>query len=640
MGSEQIIMGDLSFEDKLSLVLQRIDKPEIELSEEQLDFIVNPALTSSFLSACPGSGKTEVVGIKAAYEFAGWKEKFNGIAVLSFTKNAAKEISHRIKKYTGRENAHHPHFVGTIDSWLHSYILHPFGYRIAGYEGKNQDKSFRIIDNKERYDFLASFKTVINLTPFKDVWVNEYYLECCSPPVVESQNRYLDCNTLTDQAKLAMEYRKKNFLRTGFATYADCEYICYQVLQSNPGLLDIMAKRFSIIYIDECQDLSFNQLQILQQLFDAGAKIHFIGDGNQSIYKFKKVSIEKIWEFISRNKLLEMHLTRNFRSNQKIVDVSAGLRSADINGAVKQIVGIEKILVSECCLVWEYEEADYKSLPQYFIDKIEKINASLEEGSIKIDIGRSAVLARSHSSLAPFKNSGGSKLSKAELVAYAMNCWASSPRSGKDLQDALNHLGKGLCQLAYNGAGNHQNQYCPESYTNFEWRELLRCLMEELTLTENNIFPFETIMWSSWTSSVKGVLEKYWEKLKSPDNDWQTARAKVRAPSGLAKEAVGESVKAAQNSYTEKLRMTTFHDIKGETLDAAVIVSSDTKKSRGGHFEQWISSDINDSEYVRFAYVASSRPKHLLIWAIPKAKKNIYISKIQNLGFTVKPFKE
>lgn len=632
-------MGQLNLEDKLGLVLNRLEKLEINLSEEQLDFIVNPAQTSSFLSACPGSGKTEVVGIKAAYEFAGWNEKFNGIAVLSFTKNAAKEISHRIKKYTGKENAVHPHFVGTIDSWLHSYILHPFGHKAGGYAGKNQDKSYRIIDSKEKYEFLTHFRSIISPKPFQQAWVNEYYFECTTPAALASQSRYLDCDAVPDEKKWLLKYQKEKFLKSGFATYADCEYLCYNVLKNNPILLSLIVKRFSIIYIDECQDLSFNQLQILQQLFDAGAKIHFIGDSNQSIYEFKKVSIIKIREYIRSNGMLEMHLTRNFRSNQRIVDVSCRLRAVEGEMNTKQIIGAEKLLVPECCLLWEYEEEDYKELPEHFINKIKEINASLDEESIKISIGKSALLARSHGSLASFKNSGGNKHTKVELIAFALNGWASSPRSGRDVQDALQQLGKAVCQLAYNGAGDHQNQYRPEPYTNFEWREFLYNLMGELNLPQNQIFPSGTKEWSSWTSLLKTVLEKYWEKLKTPENGWETAKAKVRAPTGSAKLPVGATVQSAQNSYSEKLRMTTFHDIKGETLDAAVIISAGNKKSRGGYFEQWIGSDIKDSEYVRFAYVASSRPKHLLIWAIPKTAKNMHIAKIEKLGFAVKPFK-
>ncbi len=67
--------------------------------------------------------------------------------------------------------------------------------------------------------------------------------------------------------------------------------------------------------------------------------------------------------------------------------------------------------------------------------------------------------------------------------------------------------------------------------------------------------------------------------------------------------------------------MTTIHDVKGETLDAVLVVSAKDKHSKGGNVEQWISVDPNEKEFVRFAYVASSRPKHILIWCYSKDYK-------------------
>lgn len=51
--------------------MSRVTTIDKELCEEQVDFILHPINKPCFLKACPGSGKTEVVGIKAAYEIAG-----------------------------------------------------------------------------------------------------------------------------------------------------------------------------------------------------------------------------------------------------------------------------------------------------------------------------------------------------------------------------------------------------------------------------------------------------------------------------------------------------------------------------------------------------------------------------------------
>lgn len=87
------------------------------------------------------------------------------------------------------------------------------------------------------------------------------------------------------------------------------------------------------------------------------------------------------------------------------------------------------------------------------------------------------------------------------------------------------------------------------------------------------------------------------------------------------------------NSVTRcNLRITTFHQIKGETLDAALVVSSPTRRGDGGHWLQWVDNAAGNDEHARFAYVASSRPKHLLCWAVPtpdEGQKQI----LEQLGF-------
>ena len=234
-----------------------------------------------------------------------------------------------------------------------------------------------------------------------------------------------------------------------------------------------------------------------------------------------------------------------------------------------------------------------------------------------------------------FRSHQSSSYSKIELFANALNCWASKPKTGKDVQNALQQIGKSVSLLAYNGNGNHQHQYCPETYSQIEWRNQLWELITKATKSENKIYPFNDLTWSKWASNLKIFLEKNWDSLRKPKNNWDSVKTKIKSPNGSAKKMVIDTIKKDQNSYSKKIRMTTFHDVKGETLDAVLVVSAKNKKSKGGHFSQWISENITEKEYVRFAYVASSRPKHLLIWAIPKGSSKLLLKKITALGFEV-----
>ncbi len=81
------------------------------------------------------------------------------------------------------------------------------------------------------------------------------------------------------------------------------------------------------------------------------------------------------------------------------------------------------------------------------------------------------------------------------------------------------------------------------------------------------------------------------------------------------------------------IRITTIHQVKGETHDATLLVSSpDRRGGKGGHWSEWLDTSGDDGEYARFAYVASSRPKYLLAWAVPESSDE-EIARLQSLGF-------
>ena len=74
------------------LKLESADENIERLTKEQLLFITHDRNAPSYLKHVL-VGKTEVVGLKTAFELIDWKEKYSGIAIVSFTNNAANEIN-------------------------------------------------------------------------------------------------------------------------------------------------------------------------------------------------------------------------------------------------------------------------------------------------------------------------------------------------------------------------------------------------------------------------------------------------------------------------------------------------------------------------------------------------------------------
>ena len=132
-----------------------------------------------------------------------------------------------------------------------------------------------------------------------------------SPPFGEfrSDRPWLTLGKLREGLREA----KLRFLRGGFATYQDIEYICSELV-SDEWLSRRLAARFPLMIVDECQDLSEAELAILGKLRATGVVLHFVGDMNQAIYSFKGVDPAKVEAFVQDNGFAELRLSDNFRS--------------------------------------------------------------------------------------------------------------------------------------------------------------------------------------------------------------------------------------------------------------------------------------------------------------------------------------
>lgn len=144
--------------------------------------------------------------------------------------------------------------------------------------------------------------------------------------------------------------------------------------------------------------------------------------------------------------------------------------------------------------------------------------------------------------------------------------------------------------------------------------------------------------WSCWIKQVKklllGILTECDYNLFG---NIQFDFTSLRSLKGIKNEwVVNTIVKIIPNNQTSNIRITTFHQAKGETFDAVLVVSAINQR-KGGHWKEWLKN--KNHENTRFAYVASSGPKYLLAWAIPKISEEDK-NKITAMGFTLQNIKK
>lgn len=140
-------------------------------------------------------------------------------------------------------------------------------------------------------------------------------------------NTFPDFDTQTHQEFLhavnawqnaLMEQKIKNNL----LSYDDLELLTLKLMNENTAILKQLQTTYRHIMVDEFQDVSPRQAQLIHLLFDPPHNMLFIvGDPKQSIYRFRQADVEL---FFNTAGLIQKHggdllyLTETFRTPQKI----------------------------------------------------------------------------------------------------------------------------------------------------------------------------------------------------------------------------------------------------------------------------------------------------------------------------------
>ena len=587
-----------------------------EKTDEQLDYILSPIDQCIYLEACAGSGKTEVLGLKAAYEICRWSSRQTGIAVLTFTNEATATIADRVSSFYGKPVPSN-HFIGTFSSFVHGHIAQRFGYKFYDIPEDKADKSFRVIDS--------------DISPYSNQWLENYKLNFPFPKqtIYASQLYYkASCkdwfigqgelaksltelyNSAECQQNISEIRQRKNapflfqfdylkdqikecklkFWHDGFANFDDMNLIARRCLRDET-ICRYIARKFPVILVDECQDLSASELGILSLLISAGTVVHYIGDLHQAIYSFKDACPEQYKAHIEAHRFETRRLSANFRSTQKIVDFSRKMGGIDypISGSVESKCGDY-----DCCYI-EYDE-DEKDATAAFIDILNRFGISSKNA---------VVLVRTKSAKQELSN-GFSNDHKTHPVINAIQLWQQNEPVAR--QTALSLLAYQLQRwMGFHGKSNnyyYSDEVCPNAVS---WRLLLRDILVELC-ADPATTTVDGLTYGSWYSKNKkrviGVIAHHLNTIGQ-----SLLEITIRTPKGTAKLPICP-VKLTED---EQLRVETIHSVKGGTFDAVLLLSSPNSRGKTGFWKSWLNSE---DESGRIGYVASTRPRYLLCWGV------------------------
>lgn len=295
-----------------------ITKFNINLNKQQLE-AVQSVEKPTLLLAVPGSGKTTVLITRLGYMIYCLGIRPEEILTVTYTVATTNDMRNRFATIFGDELA----------ARLEFRTINGICAKIIGYYGRSVGKKpFELVTDE-------GYKTKLLSAIYTEVvrqYPTESDLKNISTLITYIKNMQLSKNEINKLGKeqdipLLDIYNAycEQMKRQSLMDYDDQMVYALTMLKVSSQILDYFQEMYKYICVDEAQDTSKIQHQIIAVLANKYKKIFMVGDEDQSIYGFRAAYPEALLSFeknyADANVLL---MEENFRSNAKIVDAADG----------------------------------------------------------------------------------------------------------------------------------------------------------------------------------------------------------------------------------------------------------------------------------------------------------------------------
>jgi DNA helicase II / ATP-dependent DNA helicase PcrA len=295
--------------------LKQLAVNDVILDEKQAKAVLETE-GSLLVLAGAGSGKTRVLTARTAYMLDVKKIDPRTIMLVTFTSKAAGEMKNRLLSY--------PQIKREQINKLVTGTFHSIFYRILMFhEGSNWSSERLLKKEWQRDKILKDAGKEIDLSEKEfsydlalqqiGFWKNSLVL----PHEVKPESDW--------EEKAVFLYNKYEEYKTqkGLFDFDDMLIGCYQLLSSNPDLLEQYQNRFHYFLIDEFQDINKVQYELIKLISAKHRNVCAVGDDDQAIYSFRGSDPSYLLDFekdFPYAKLIS--LEQNYRSSHEIVSAA------------------------------------------------------------------------------------------------------------------------------------------------------------------------------------------------------------------------------------------------------------------------------------------------------------------------------
>lgn len=265
------------------------------------------------LLASPGSGKTRTLVSRVGYLILCCGVDPAKILTMTYTVAATRDMSERFAAYFGGELAERVEFR-TING-VAQRVINMFS-RATG------KQPYELIsDEKERAKYIR--QAYLNV---RKEWPVESDIKDVGAAITLMKNMLCSDREIarykTDIREFSKIYEEYQRLlsENKRMDFDDQLVTCYKLLSKVPDLLAAMQDTYEYICLDEAQDTSRVQHEIVALLASRTRKLFMVGDEDQSIYKFRGAFPQGILDFQKRYpEGTVLLMEKNYRSDGYIV---------------------------------------------------------------------------------------------------------------------------------------------------------------------------------------------------------------------------------------------------------------------------------------------------------------------------------
>ncbi|MEJ9233093.1 UvrD-helicase domain-containing protein [Peribacillus butanolivorans] len=261
--------------EQLKTITPRILPPGCDFFSQQKEAI--SAGGSIDVVAGPGSGKTTVLIAKCGLLLNETAKSDKGTCLITHTNVAVDEIRTGLTKI-GINDIEYPNFIGTIQEFFNNFFAKKAFHLILG------EKKFRVLDDEE---YQEKFEELFDQR--KPDWYdgNNPKANNWKPKVIISDNlSYTIESNARPSYKNAFNESIRTLFSWGIVTNHQClELSKWYINRYGVQFKKAMSNRFKYVLLDEAQDTSYLQFEMLNYLFsDEEISFQKFGDPYQALY--------------------------------------------------------------------------------------------------------------------------------------------------------------------------------------------------------------------------------------------------------------------------------------------------------------------------------------------------------------------